>query len=481
MLGLYGKRLPFTLPEIVRDPVTGRGTGRPIQLQIKKKEIPDTITVSCWVPVTMTAADMDQQAATADWTSLYSRLRRAKVVKQADIQRPPSREVTELMWEKLAANPGPLKWSPTSSSGSALHDGFPTCDFSYEDSHVPTTGASRRGANLEVVSSCWCVYWDTGNVDGNDVEIYNYQCDFVVDGGSDVGITTTGHAPSDYNALLNALQSAFCGGSDCYSDDGTSADGVVSVSLSFSGADNPGDLVGFTASIDPIDSASSITWTWTSDDPSDDQTTTSGYCSDTLDTMVCGIPVYGDGVMSVDVGTYSNGDVHQEAHVELATQPCSPNDSRTQFRAEYDTTFLFTGQPFKPACDDFRQVATTYFTWPEMSVSLADPTVGGVFTGDMTFGIDEVRWTWDGPLHLTSTYRSPRYNRDSAKSHARNSQHMHGTAVDIRNPAWLEAPAVQDSVWFELYVAAFSVTGTTVLTGAQDSLCMRTCVHVDWR
>lgn len=162
---------------------------------------------------------------------------------------------------EACSQPRAAQMVSTSSSGSALHDGFPTCDFSYEDSHVPTTGASRRGANLEVVSSCWCVYWDTGNVDGNDVEIYNYQCDFVVDGGSDVGITTTGHAPSDYNALLNALQSAFCGGSDCYSDDGTSADGVVSVSLSFSGADNPGDLVGFTASIDPIDSASSITWT----------------------------------------------------------------------------------------------------------------------------------------------------------------------------------------------------------------------------
>ncbi|HUF49381.1 MAG TPA: hypothetical protein VMN60_01020 [Longimicrobiales bacterium] len=158
-------------------------------------------------------------------------------------------------------------------------------------------------------------------------------------------------------------------------------------------------------------------------------------------------------------------------------------DDRDLIRAEYDSTALFSGQPFKPSCEDLVSDIDSpagYFSWDELSAAL-DHSVG-VFADAMLSGIDAIRADWVATtsyagLGGNSFYRCPRRNK-TAGSTSLQSRHMYGDAADLKNPAY--PSAAQDSIWGLLFLTAH-VSGATVLTGSQDPKCSVACVHVDWR
>jgi hypothetical protein len=151
-------------------------------------------------------------------------------------------------------------------------------------------------------------------------------------------------------------------------------------------------------------------------------------------------------------------------------------DARDSIRAMYDSTVIFTGQPWKPDCADLvSNVSTSHFTWAELSSQLVHSFSGsliGVFSAKLlgAAGIDSVRGAYGAALTLSSTYRDPRYNQ-VVGSTAKRSQHMYGTAADI---------STTSMTWLAVYDSAGNVPGARVLTAAQDPKCSVTCVHVDW-
>jgi len=162
----------------------------------------------------------------------------------------------------------------------------------------------------------------------------------------------------------------------------------------------------------------------------------------------------------------------------VAGWPCggSTADARDSIRTMYDSTVIFTGQPYKPACSDFvSSVSTSHFTWAELSSQLVHSYGGsliGVFSATLLgpTGIDSVRGAYGAALTLNSTYRDPRKNY-MVGSTAKNSPHMHGTATDI---------ATTSMTWQAVHDSAGNVPGARVLSATQDPSCSSTCVHVDW-
>src|SRR5205814_69784 len=120
LLGLHGKRLPFALRALSKPLGAAHADGRYVQVKVRPKAAPDTVTLSCWVPTSMSAAELSEAAIQVDWSTMLARLLHAKLVTQEDIKRPLSREVKQFRYESLDPAPPPISLLRQSPPGAAL-------------------------------------------------------------------------------------------------------------------------------------------------------------------------------------------------------------------------------------------------------------------------------------------------------------------------------------------------------------------------
>jgi len=102
VLDLRGKHLPFTLPAI------SPGATRPMNVTVRNHSIPQAVTVSCWVPASMTFAAFAAQVSQANLAGIYVRLHRGRLISAKDLSQPLSPEMIAYRDEMMQNPMSPL-------------------------------------------------------------------------------------------------------------------------------------------------------------------------------------------------------------------------------------------------------------------------------------------------------------------------------------------------------------------------------------
>lgn len=95
--------LPFSVPPIQRDPKSGKGNGRIVQMTVRRAGQADVV-MNCWVPNTVSLSDIAasiNSSKNARWASVFSRVKTARVIPAVGQRTPLSREALALAAETL--------------------------------------------------------------------------------------------------------------------------------------------------------------------------------------------------------------------------------------------------------------------------------------------------------------------------------------------------------------------------------------------
>jgi hypothetical protein len=305
MLDLRGDDLPFALPKLPVGP-RQEGSGKVFQVDVQDPRLPAPITVTCWVPGTMTEGAFALSTIGTNWPELYARLRHAHYFTSQQLSKPVSQDVQLFFHEKIGKG--------HVSRPTATTDDIYQCTF---------VQAVRKGhvnrANFNAIPvSCTCS-WMVGD-DGN---AYNVTC--TIDWGGGFADPSTAEPTdgisanppkgritygfqntfpaTDQLSVLMYLEQIICGTVGCSSDDGYTPDAALRLTLSASASYvTQGSYVSFSGHVSDISQLTSLNWTWTPSD-GDDLTTASGFCPPIADALVCEMPIYGTGSLELEVST----------------------------------------------------------------------------------------------------------------------------------------------------------------------------------
>jgi hypothetical protein len=141
----------------------------------------------------------------------------------------------------------------------------------------------------------------------------------------------------------------------------------------------------------------------------------------------------------------------------------------------YHDSYYYTGAEF-PECHEFNQATrTVYFTHADLSqgngTTWAWLKTALVIAPGNGYGADEWRTQYGGPRNASSGYRTPVHNHELSGS-ARDSRHMHGDALDLRNDSGTQAE------WDAMVNAAQLAHADYIEPLTQSGLAH---VHADWR
>ena len=208
--------------------------------------------------------------------------------------------------------------------------------------------------------------------------------------------------------------------------------------------------------------------------------------------LSCALKVESSGSLSFTARRNDDGSLASDSAQITVVYPCSQTetmDARDHIRAEYDSTALFSGQPWKPDCNALlNNVETTHFKHSALYVDVDGHYGYGFFAGSILNGLEVVRSAWlDSTLYtslsVNSVYRSPRVNANVYLSRGlayerKQGRHMYGVAADLDNPAKDSTNAHE--VWLRLFNLATTFSQGRVLNGTQDRSCSVRCVHLDY-
>ncbi len=144
-LPLTRNRLPFTVDPIRHDPKTNQGNGHLIQMHVGGPG-QSVVTLSCWVPVTTTAASLAAKlngSKDPRWRGLFTSLKHARVLPDAS-QRPPLSPQAQA-WEAQMVAPTPSVPAPSAPPNST---------------HAPSTGSAAFNDGCQDVYSTIEVWQD---------------------------------------------------------------------------------------------------------------------------------------------------------------------------------------------------------------------------------------------------------------------------------------------------------------------------------
>jgi hypothetical protein len=164
---IRGAQMPVRLPAISVGTAGQHGNGRAVTTTIKTARMAEPLFVTCIVPDQMGVAELTSLLLqTNRWESLYMHVKQARPLSQEDQGRLESREIQQVLWERLSAHPRPMGLF-TDTDGKGATRSLTSCGQGY------ATGPSTEGrANYSTAVSCVC-YQSAGtwycHVEANDL------------------------------------------------------------------------------------------------------------------------------------------------------------------------------------------------------------------------------------------------------------------------------------------------------------------------
>jgi hypothetical protein len=369
LLRLTQEQMPFQFPSL-RGGTPGGGQGRSVYFRLKTADMPDTMTVNCWVPATLSVDEMMAAQRNVDWKTVYSKVSQSRYVSRKRLRQPMSAESRERAYEMLDLNAEKLPATRVPIGG-ATRSVYPPegCDWTF-------IGIMESGrATMSTSSSCKCEVWGVPEIYG--IVVYYYSCLHSAQplvgmtswGTSDPAAISAGNLPlPDLEQLDDELSDLIGCTQGCW----VSSD--VYGTVSASSYDGPGTSVHFTWGASVPD-AEVVSIQWSYQDIDEDESTSTSDCSSVPDTHVCTITVRSDGYMTVDFEFTNSRYAYAEVALHSAYAPCDGNTPALDtLRRQYSSPRTM------PHCELFQFQPEGNGGWPSWEQVKSRGT--GAFTSD---------------------------------------------------------------------------------------------------
>jgi hypothetical protein len=458
ILDLRGRNLPFTLPAIAIDPITNRGNGRAINTAVFSPDIPEPITVSCWIPGNLSFDSLTARLSSVRWKPLYVKLRRARLISRDVISRPLSREMQQYRFEMLQADP--VQAAPMVSSSEASRE----APYS---ALVPSAIGPVSAYLDEWVWNCAQAVWDV------EIDSWYIVCTYTISGAQSLTGVTVQATPDpwiDWSSYLPQVEYDFCGYIGCYDDSGGGGGLPLQVDITAAFANNDssaGQTVYFhgVTQWESLPEGASVSWSWTSEAPSD-PTTVNGSCFNNVD---CNIPVYAEGRMDFFVQVNGESGFAFE-HIQFAVPPCNGateqadlDDLRKQYRSSPSINYTM------PACGDFQHQPSGFVGWSIIQ-SHGDYHSHAIYRSYLDAALLELSTRATVVITTSNRVYSTPKHQLFLNPGSPNSRHIYGDAADIHSDS---------NTWEALRTAAKNYSEVPCVE--PETLSQSAHVHVDYR